>query len=77
MCNSIKTSNIKTNESWIVFGNKYKKNDIKLIEINTNRIQFLSNNESHNIKISNSTDKKIWKFNFTNFLSLNANQITQ
>jgi len=75
--NSIKTSNIKTNEPWIVFGNKYKKNDIKLNEINTNRIKFLSNNESHNIKISNSTDKKIWKFNLTNFLSLNANQNTQ
>ena len=75
--NSIKTSNIETNESWIVFGNKYKKNDIKLNDINTSRIQFISNNESHNIKISNSTDKKIWKFNFTNFLSLNANQNTQ
>ncbi len=75
--NSIKTSNIKTNEPWIVFGNKYKKNDIKLNEINTNRIKFLSNNESHNIKISNSTDKKTWKFNLTNFLSLNANQNTQ
>ena len=35
--NSIKTSYIKTNESWIVFGNKYKKNDIKLNKINTNR----------------------------------------
>ena len=75
--NSIKTSNIETNESWIVFGNKYKINDIKLNDINTSRIQFISNNESHNIKISNSTDKKIWKFNFTNFLSLNANQNTQ
>ena len=75
--NSIKTSNIKTNEPWIVFGNKYKKNDIKLNEINTNKIKFLSNNESHSIKISNSTDKKIWKFNLTNFLYLNANQNTQ
>ena len=75
--NSIKTSNIKTNESWIVFGNRYKKNDIKLNEINTNRIQFLSDNATHNIKISNSADKKIWKFNLTNFLSLNANQNKQ
>ncbi len=75
--NSIKTSNIETNESWIVFGNKYKNNEIKLNDINTSRIQFISSNESHNIKISNSTDKKIWKFNFTNFLSLNANQNTQ
>ena len=72
--NAYKTSTIKTDSSWTVFGNKYAENNLHLNDVNTKKIEFKVNEKVHIIKVKDSLDRKIWKFNFTNFLFLNANQ---
>jgi D-alanyl-D-alanine carboxypeptidase (penicillin-binding protein 5/6) len=72
--NAFNTSTIKTVTSWTVFGNKYAENNLYLNNINTKKLEFKVNENVHSIKITDSLDKKIWNFNFTNFLTLNANQ---
>ena len=72
--NAFNTSTIKTVTSWTVFGNKYTENNLYLNNINTKKLEFKVNENVHSIKITDSLDKKIWNFNFTNFLTLNANQ---
>ena len=72
----ITTSNIKNDESWIVFGNRYTENKISLDAVDVNKIELKVNESSHDIKIPKSINKKIWKFDFTKFLYFNANQNT-
>ena len=72
--NAYKTSTIKTDSSWTEFGNKYKKKNLHLNDLNTKTIEFKVNEKVHIIKVKDSLNRKIWKFNFTNFLFLNANQ---
>ena len=72
--NAYKTSTIKTDSSWTVFGNKYAENNLHLNDVNMKKIEFKVNEKVHIINVINSLDKKIWNFNFTKFLSLNANQ---
>ena len=72
--NAYKISTIKTDSSWTVFGNKYKEKNLYLNNLNTKKIEFKVNEKVHTINFINSLDKKIWNFNFTKFLSLNANQ---
>ena len=74
--NGIATSTIKNNESWIEFGNRYTENKISLDAVDVNKIELKVNESSHDIKIPKSTNKKIWKFDFTKFLYFNANQNT-
>jgi len=72
--NAFNTSTIKTVTSWTVFGNKYAENNLYLNNINPKKLEFKVNENVHSIKITDSLDKKIWNFNFTKFLSFNANQ---
>ena len=72
--NSMKTSAIKSEESWIVFGNRYDENNLHLNVISNNRIEFKVKDNTHSVKFIDPIETKIWKFNFTKFLTLNANQ---
>ena len=72
--NSMNTSAIKSNESWIVFGNRYSENNLYLNDISNKGIEFKVNDNTHNVKFIDPIETKIWKFNFTKFLTLNANQ---
>ena len=72
--NSVKTSAIKSEESWIVFGNRYDENKLYLDVISNNRIEFKVKDNTHSVKFIDPIETKIWKFNFTKFLTLNANQ---
>ena len=72
--NSMKTSAIKSQESWIVFGNRYDENNLYLNVISNNRIEFKVKDNTHSVKFIDPIETKIWKFNFTKFLTLNANQ---
>ena len=71
--NSTQTINIKSNEPWIVFGNKYTKNKFYLNKVSTNSIEYKVNENTFNIKFDKSFDDKIWQFNLRNFMLLNAN----
>ena len=71
--NSTQTINIKSNEPWIVFGNKYTKNKFYLNKVSTNSIEYKVNENTFNINFEKSFDDKIWQFNLTNFMLLNAN----
>ena len=71
--NSMNTSAIKSDESWIVFGNRYSENNLYLNDISNNRIEFKVEDNTHSIKFIDPIETKIWKFNFTKFLTLNAN----
>ena len=71
--NSMNTSAIKSEESWIVFGNRYNENNLYLNDISNNRIEFKVEDNTHSIKFIDPIETKIWKFNFTKFLTLNAN----
>ena len=72
--NSMNTSAIKSEESWIVFGNRYDENNLYLNIISNNRIEFKVKDNTHSVKFIDPIETKIWKFNFTKFLTLNANQ---
>jgi D-alanyl-D-alanine carboxypeptidase len=72
--NSMNTSAIKSEGSWIVFGNRYDKNNLYLNVISNNRIEFKVKDNTHSVKFIEPIETKIWKFNFTKFLTLNANQ---
>ena len=72
--NSINTSAIKSEETWIVFGNRYNENNLYLNDISNNRIEFKVKDNTHSVKFIDPIETKIWKFNFTKFLTLNANQ---
>ena len=72
--NSINTSAIKSDESWIVFGNRYSENNLFLNDISNNGIEFKVKDNTHSVKFIDPIETKIWKFNFTKFLTLNANQ---
>ena len=72
--NSMNTSAIKSEESWIVFGNRYDENNLYLNVISNNRIEFKVKDNTHSVKFIDPIETKIWKFNFTKFLTLNANQ---
>ena len=72
--NSMNTSAIKSEESWIVFGNRYNENNLYLNDISNNRIEFKVKDNTHSVKFIEPIETKIWKFNFTKFLTLNANQ---
>tara|TARA_S200000501_G_scaffold89490_1_gene82582 strand:+ start:222 stop:1169 length:948 start_codon:yes stop_codon:yes gene_type:complete len=72
--NSMNTSAIKSEESWIVFGNRYDENNLYLNVISSNRIEFKVKDNTHSVKFIDPIETKIWKFNFTKFLTLNANQ---
>ena len=72
--NSMNTSAIKSNESWIVFGNRYSENNLFLNDISNNGIEFKVKDNTHSVKFIDPIETKIWKFNFTKFLTLNANQ---
>ena len=72
--NSMNTSAIKSDESWIVFGNRYSENNLFLNDISNNGIEFKVKDNTHSVKFINPIETKIWKFNFTKFLTLNANQ---
>ena len=74
--NGITTSSIKSNESWIIFGNRYTENKIFLDDVDVNKIELKVNDSFHDIKIPKSINKKIWKFDITKFLNFNANQNT-
>ena len=67
------TSAIKSEESWIVFGNRYNENNLYLNDISNNRIEFKVEDNTHSIKFIDPIETKIWKFNFTKFLTVNAN----
>ena len=71
--NSTQTINIKSTEPWIVFGNKYTKNKFYLNKVSTNSIEYKVNENTFNINFEKSFDDKIWQFNLTNFMLLNAN----
>ena len=71
--NSTQTINIKSNEPWIVFGNKYTKNKFYLNKVSTNSIEYKVNENTFNIKFDKSFDDKIWQFNLRNFMLFNAN----
>ena len=72
--NSMNTSAIKSEESWIVFGNRYDENNLYLNVISSNRIEFKVKDNTHSVKFIDPIETKIWKFNFRKFLTLNANQ---
>jgi D-alanyl-D-alanine carboxypeptidase len=72
--NSMNTSAIKSEESWIVFGNRYNENNLYLNDISNNGIEFKVKDNTHSVKFIDPIETKIWKFNFTKFLTLNANQ---
>ena len=72
--NSMNTSAIKSDESWIVFGNRYSENNLYLNDISNNGIEFKVKDNTHSVKFIDPIETKIWKFNFTKFLTLNANQ---
>mgnify|MGYP001421514584 FL=1 len=72
--NSMNTSAIKSDESWIVFGNRYSENNLFLNDISNNGIEFKVKDNTHSVKFIDPIETKIWKFNFTKFLTLNANQ---
>ena len=72
--NSMNTSAIKSDESWIVFGNRYSENNLFLNDISNNGIEFKVKDNTHSVKFINPIETKIWKFNFTKFLTLIANQ---
>ena len=72
--NSMNTSAIKSEESWIVFGNRYDENNLYLNVISNNRIELKVKDNTHSVKFIDPIETKIWKFNFTKFLTLNANQ---
>ena len=72
--NSMNTSAIKSDESWIVFGNRYSENNLYLNDISNSGIEFKVKDNTHSVKFIDPIETKIWKFNLTKFLTLNANQ---
>ena len=72
--NSSKAKIIKAKQEWSMFANKSSQNTIYLENFNIDKLQFKTNDEKLSIKIVDTADKILWKFDFLKLLKLIANQ---
>lgn len=72
--NSSKAKIIKAKQEWSMFANKSSQNTIYLENFNIDKLQFKTNDEKLSIKIVDTEDKILWKFDFLKLLKLIANQ---
>ena len=71
--NSSDVTIIKSTTPWFVFGNRFKITNITLTEYSKTKFSFIVNNESYNVKISESINSVNWDLNLTRFFSGFAN----
>ena len=72
--NNSKAKIIKSTQDWSMFANKSSQNTIYLENFNIDKLQFKTNDEKLSIKIVDTEDKILWKFDFLKLLKLIANQ---
>ncbi len=71
--NNFETLTFKSTTPWSVFGNKQDISNIKLNEFSETKFDYVVNDDSYNVRISDSVNSVKWDFNLSNMFSFFAN----
>ena len=71
--NNFETLTFKSTAPWFVFGNKLDISNITLNEFSETKFNYVVNEDSYNVRISDSVNSVKWDFNLSNFFSFFAN----
>ena len=71
--NNFETLTFKSTSPWFVFGNKLEISNIALNEFSETKFDYVVNNDSYKVRISDSVNSVKWDFNLSNMFSFFAN----
>ena len=71
--NNFETLTFKSTSPWFVFGNKLEISNIALNEFSETKFDYVVNNDSYKVRISDSVNSVKWDFNLSSFFSFFAN----
>ena len=71
--NNFGTLTFKSTSPWFVFGNKLEISNIALNEFSETKFDYVVNNDSYKVRISDSVNSVKWDFNLLSFFSFFAN----
>ena len=71
--NSSESLTFKSTTPWYVFGNKYDNKNIRLNKFSERKFDYVVNDVSYNVKVSDSLNSVKWDFNLARFFSDFAN----
>ena len=71
--NNFETLTFKSTSPWFVFGNKLDISNIALNEFSETKFDYVVNDDSYKVRISDSVNSVKWDFNLSSFFSFFAN----